>query len=234
MAVGGLTSFGFSEIALNKDIDVLRKAAENVVKVEKSFLKFTGSSGYMSKGLQETAVAHIKSAIATNGGNLTGYSNPYRTDPVWEKMKAKEKLMGAPYMATGSLLNSIKVLNRRSSGGRFTTVGIDQKLTVPKLGSRAQKTTSNVSVAAYAYDLEFGTTSGKPRLLITTAMADFIYKIAGPMAKDLVADYAKGAWSQVKSDDKLAAMKIIREHMVANGIRSEDTTEALSRISGAS
>lgn len=150
------------------------KMSEFYTKTGRKFGQFTtGGGGYLTKFQSKHLVAHLKAAIETEGADTPGYT----FIPYSEKYEQWKKEFGGSgmYQLTGTLLDSIKILNRRygSSGSRGTVVGIDQRLKVADQRSRNGRI---VAVATYAYSIEFGISTNSPRMLLTYATQDFLHR----------------------------------------------------------
>lgn len=149
------------------------KMSEFYTKTGKKFGQFTtGGGGYLTEFQSKHLVAHLQAAIETEGADTPGYVFIPYSDK-YEQWKSG--FDSGMYQLTGTLIDSIKILNRRygSSGSRGTVVGIDQRL---KVADQRSKTGRIVSVAAYAYSIEFGVSTGQPRMLLTYATQDFLHR----------------------------------------------------------
>ena len=163
------------------DIGTMRLGIAKVEAVKKAMFKLQGrfahlsdaGGGFLSKALAQHAVGHVKAAILAEGRNVPGYV-PISIDDNYRIVKERAGGRGDHYF-TGTLFESIKVLNRRYEGGRGYVAGIDQRLMVARINRRTgAKDGGQVSVAAYAADIEYGWSNDRPRPLIILAMADFI------------------------------------------------------------
>jgi|GEM_PF-6763646 hypothetical protein len=206
----GLFAMGWDEHLLPQ-LEVTARTLEKYGR-KVAYLSDDGG-GWLSKNMAAVAAAHVRKSIEKGGENLPGYQT--RT---YSKYYAKAKAAaGAEYgdhILTGTLMESIKVLNRRYGSQRGSIVGIDQGKKTAKvvMGSNGFYTTGEqVSVAGYTAALEFGWHSDKPRPLILTAMADFASQFAPSAAKYFmyrVADEVEDNLSEATREARSGAGRI--------------------------
>ena len=153
------------------------KMSEFYTKTGRKFGQFTsGGGGYLTEFQSKHLVAHLQAAIMNSGSGTPGYTHIPYTEEYKRWKSSKFGSNSGMYQLKGNLYNSIKILNRRyGTGGsaRGTVVGIDQRVRVPDVRSTTGRT---VSVAAYAYAIEFGNPRGPARMLLTYATQDFLHR----------------------------------------------------------
>lgn len=206
----GLFALGWNEHLLPQ----LEVAARTIEKYGKrvAYLSDDGG-GWLSRNMAAAAAAHVRTSIEQGGTNLPGYET--RTySKYYEKAKAAAGATHGDHILTGTLMEAIKVLNRRYESKRGSVVGIDQRAKTAKvvMGRDGFYTTGEqVSIAGYATALEFGWHSDKPRPLILTAMADFASQFAPSAAKHFmyrVADEVEDNLSEATREARSGAGRI--------------------------
>jgi hypothetical protein len=153
-------------------------------------------SGFLSKGMAQLLVTHIKRAIRSSGGTIgksyKGISTAYADSLA---KQGKERSFFNQY---GLLLKSIKVLNRRYASGRGAVAGIDPEMVVPKIGWGGWDSGGTIKVSTYAAAITFGSPANAyrgdipARPVIPDAIESFINNL-GP-------DIARHFWNTYTGD----------------------------------
>lgn len=164
-------------------------------------------AGTLTKFQAAELVARLKGAIdnpaGVQGYEDLGYDSYYQN---WKDEKYPGS-SGKAYYVSGQLQESIKVLNRRLAGGkRGHTAGISQNKYVDSKTSPGKR----LPLATIVYDLEFGHRTGKARMLLSLATADFLRRHAPSSANgfflafmDQVDEHKAKIMASVMIDQKL-------------------------------
>ncbi len=165
--------------------------------------------GYLSRALAAEAVAHIRVAILSDGADVPGYSRKsYQKE--YEEKKRQYYPEGVDHYLSGALVKSIRVLNRRYSGGRRGAVaGVAQsgpysEAPRPAFGNNPAGDMRKIWVYAAAVEYGGGTID-TPRPLMTLAMADFVSRYGPQTSKHFISRLTADAFKDIKKSTKEAA-----------------------------
>ena len=170
---GNLLSFGsLGVFEFSRQSKVI---SGKLIGLAKSEMAWGGGGGRFTPLMAQAAAEFVKGKIESQGEGLPSAVNRPITKK-WREAKKKyakpSELPLGPHYATGALYRSIKVLSRRSRGsGRYFTVGVSQKETVPHFGYGGISADRTVKVSDYAHNIEIG--ADKPRPLIISAIIAF-------------------------------------------------------------
>lgn len=199
-AIGGFFSFGSNAIG-GQNLNACNTGIKVINHIDGGIMRITSDGrGSFSRKLAAGAAAYIRSAIRAPKqviGSYPGDSFPLHKDYI--KQKRQRGYYSQEYMMTGTLLEAIKVLNRRYKGGRFITAGIDQRKTVARVHASGQAGDGMVKVSDYAEEIEFGHQTGKARLLISTAIGQYIRMVGPEVGKGMIDSWAKQVQRNIKT-----------------------------------